>query len=154
MDRHAIRESSEHLLATVLRDAIGSLWVGHRVEPHRFIAGSVDRGAGEVDQLSGGSGADIFYLGDKLGAYYLDLESGIVGYAFISDFDLKDELAFHQTEGIRIVHQQSLDGIDGNGSAIYQDQDLLAFIQKTKIFTKYKMKIFHPNVIADVDEKP
>ncbi|MEC7716037.1 MAG: calcium-binding protein, partial [Actinomycetota bacterium] len=75
----------------------------------RGVDATSSRGAGEVDQLSGGSGADIFYLGDKSGAYYLDLESGIVGYAFISDFDLKDKLAFHQTEGIRIVHQQTLD---------------------------------------------
>ena len=90
---------------------------------------SSTRGSGEVDQLSGGSGADVFYLGDKTGAYYLDLDSGIVGYAYISDFDLKDKLAFHRTKGIRIIRDQKLDGIDGYGSAIYQDQDLVAFVQ-------------------------
>ena len=90
---------------------------------------SSSRGSGEIDQLSGGSGADVFYLGDKAGAYYLDLSSGIVGYAYISDFDLEDKLAFHRTDGIRIVREQTLEGIDGYGSAIYQDQDLVAFVQ-------------------------
>jgi Ca2+-binding RTX toxin-like protein len=43
------------------------------------------RGAGEIDVLDGGAGADVFWLGDTTGSYYLTNQSS--DFAIIKDFD-------------------------------------------------------------------
>ena len=48
-------------------------------------------GAGEVDYLSGGSGKDIFVLGDKTRAYYNDGNAAVNGttdFAYIEDYNV------------------------------------------------------------------
>lgn len=50
---------------------------------------SISRGRGEVDNLSGNAGRDIFALGDAQGAYYLG--GGFNDFAIINDFNAVDD---------------------------------------------------------------
>lgn len=64
-------------------------------------AGTDDAGAGEIDYLIGGGGADTFILGDPAQTFYdddLPLTAGLVDYAAIADFNSQqDKIQLHGT---------------------------------------------------------
>ena len=53
----------------------------------------------------------------------------MVGFAHIVDFDSQDKLALINKDGVRIVRNTTVAGIDGAGVAIFMQDDLVAFIQ-------------------------
>ena len=59
--------------------------------------GSAARGRGSLDRLTGGSGADIFLLGDAQGPYYDDGTSGLgsTDLALITDLTSDDRIQLH-----------------------------------------------------------
>ena len=59
---------------------------------------SVNPGRGEVDRLSGGSGLDVFVLGNAATAFYNDGKPNLTGkqdYALITDFKPTDVIQLH-----------------------------------------------------------
>jgi hypothetical protein len=60
-------------------------------------AGSTLRGRGSLDQLSGGSGDDLFLLGDPLGRFYDDGSTGLGtgDLAVIADFSSGDRIQLY-----------------------------------------------------------
>jgi len=59
---------------------------------------SVNPGRGEVDRLSGGSGLDVFVLGNAATAFYNDGKPNLAGkqdYALITDFKPTDVIQLH-----------------------------------------------------------
>ena len=87
------------------------------------------RGTNERDRLEGGDLSDIFYLGDDYGAYYLDIGDGMVSFAHVVDFDKADKLALANKDGVRIIRNTTVVGVDGVGVGIFMQDDLVAFIQ-------------------------
>ena len=63
--------------------------------------GSAARGRGSLDRLTGGSGADIFLLGDAQGPYYDDGTSGLgsTDLSLITDFTSDDRIQLHGASG-------------------------------------------------------
>jgi Ca2+-binding RTX toxin-like protein len=59
--------------------------------------GSAARGRGSLDRLTGGSGADIFLLGDSQGLYYDDGTTGLgsTDIALITDLSADDRIQLH-----------------------------------------------------------
>ena len=59
--------------------------------------GSAARGRGSLDRLTGGSGADIFLLGDAQGLYYDDGTTGLgsTDMALITDLSADDRIQLH-----------------------------------------------------------
>lgn len=71
--------------------------------------GSTSRGVNEVDNLTGGAGADTFLLGDENGAFYLG--NGFGDFAIIRDFTLgEDQVVLSGSASDYTV----ADGADGN----------------------------------------
>lgn len=64
------------------------------------------RGVGEVDFLSGGTGADQFALGDTRGSYYLG--NGANDFARISDFSSIDKIVLGALQTNQVYQVQSI----------------------------------------------
>lgn len=97
-------------------------------------------GKGTIDVLTGGSGSDLFVLGDARGRFYDDgkgSSSGMTDYARITDFGSDDKI---QLKGVAANYFQSQvtvngvsgDGIfhDSNGNGIFDARDeLIGLVQ-------------------------
>jgi len=102
---------------------------------------SVKLGKGVVDVLTGGSGADVFVLGDERGRFYDDRimnKSGWQDYARITDFGDGDKLQLKGTAAeylqgwISNLNGYSGTGIyhDTNGNGVLDSKDeLIALVQ-------------------------
>lgn len=81
------------------------------------------RGSGEVDELRGDGGADIFVLGDESGRFYDDGDPatpGHDGYAKITDFNpVQDKLKLHGSG--YLLGPSPVAGI--TGTALFHDSD-------------------------------
>ncbi|MCW1886212.1 calcium-binding protein [Luteolibacter flavescens] len=82
------------------------------------------RGAAEIDQLTGGSGADTFVLGDATGRFYDDNVPGTPGhggYARITDFEPAsgDKLVLHGSG--YLLGASPVAGV--SGTALFHDSD-------------------------------
>ena len=60
-------------------------------------SGSVHRGRGSLDRLTGGGGTDLFVLGDASGCFYDDVSPGLgtADLALITDFSSGDVIQLH-----------------------------------------------------------
>ncbi len=83
-------------------------------------------GLGEIDTLSGGSGFNLFVLGDENQSYYIG--GGNEDYALITDFSpTQDQISVHGNSEIQFVDFTF--GELGEGVGIVADNDLIAFLQ-------------------------
>ncbi|MBV6625177.1 MAG: cadherin-like domain-containing protein, partial [Rivularia sp. (in: Bacteria)] len=76
---------------------------------------SLTPGIGERDELSGGTGNDLFILGDSINIYYDDLDTSTNGdndYATITDFNPSEDKA--QLQGTASNYRLEIDGTDTN----------------------------------------
>lgn len=93
-----------------------------------LVGGGFELNSGEKDTLTGGTGADVFILGDSLGAYYEDsFGFGTGSFATITDFN--------SFEGDKIqvfgnIADYSLEPFRGGVDIVYQG-DLIGYIENT-----------------------
>ncbi len=82
----------------------------------------------EYDLLSGGTGADAFFLGDSFGAYYEGF-----GYATITDFNSLegDLIALAGTESSYSLGVQNFSGTNDLDTLIYYNSDLIGVLEDT-----------------------
>ncbi|MBX2863003.1 MAG: hypothetical protein KTR27_05570, partial [Leptolyngbyaceae cyanobacterium MAG.088] len=82
----------------------------------------------EYDVLTGGTGADAFYLGDSFGAYYLDL-----GYATITDFSSVegDLIVLADTASAYSLGTQDISGTSSLDTLVYYNNDLIGVLEDT-----------------------
>ncbi|MBD2103658.1 calcium-binding protein [Leptolyngbya sp. FACHB-261] len=98
-------------------------------------------GQGEIDQLTGGFGADTFVLGDFAEAYYSDANSwglGTQDYALITDFNpWQDQIRLHGSSSDYVIGGSEISGASDLG--IYQIQgssfELIAVLQDTSFWS-------------------
>jgi hypothetical protein len=93
------------LAATIKEPSVGVVTEGNDVIIGTAAAeavtgvpyGSAARGRGSLDRLTGGSGADIFLLGDAQGLYYDDGTTGLgsTDMALITDLSADDRIQLH-----------------------------------------------------------
>ncbi|HWB03714.1 MAG TPA: calcium-binding protein [Verrucomicrobiales bacterium] len=88
-------------------------------------AGEGARGAAEIDQLTGGNGADVFILGDASGRFYDDgnpATNGVEGYAKITDFNpAQDKLRLFGPPSSYLLGPSPIAGV--SGSALFHDSN-------------------------------
>ena len=89
-------------------------------------------GTGEIDILTGGFGADTFFLGNDTQTFYLDVVAGSPpnpgSYATIADFStLEDTITLNGSAGNYAL--RSTTGGLPNGQGIYRNNDLIAIVQ-------------------------
>ncbi len=88
-------------------------------------------GAGEIDTLTGGSGSDIFFIGDDVTTYYTAF--GNSDYAIITDFNLleNDIIALYEGDTYRLDNL-TLPEV-GTGAGVFLttagQNELVAFVQ-------------------------
>jgi len=93
-----------------------------------LFGGGLAFNSGELDTLTGGTGADVFFLGDAFGAYYEDsFGLGEASYATITDFNA---LEGDQIQVFGSINDYSLETFAG-GLDIFYKGDLIAFVQNT-----------------------
>ncbi len=93
-----------------------------------LVGGGFKYNSKELDTLTGGAGADVFILGDSLGAYYLDsfgFEAS--SFATITDFDA---LEGDKIQVFGTSQDYTLSNL-GNGVDILYQGDLIAFVENT-----------------------
>jgi Ca2+-binding RTX toxin-like protein len=90
------------------------------------------RGVGEVDFLSGGTGADQFVLGDTRGSYYLG--NGANDFARIIDFSSNDQFVLGTLQANQVYQSQSTaDGFNlfvRDTTAPASSRDLIANVRR------------------------
>jgi hypothetical protein len=88
-------------------------------------AGDGARGAAEIDQLTGGNGADVFILGDAAGRFYDDgnpVTNGVEGYAKITDFNpAQDKLRLFGPASSYLLGPSPIAGV--SGTALFHDSN-------------------------------
>jgi len=89
-------------------------------------------GVGEIDILRGGTGSDLFVLGDATQAYYNDGQAGTWGtrdFAFIRDFNVSqgDQLQLHG-----VAADYRLQSMGSCGDALFHGDNELIAIVKTR----------------------
>jgi subtilase family serine protease len=83
-------------------------------------------GAGEIDVLQGGFGADEFYLGSATKVFYTS--PTLLDYAEIRDFDLReDTIVLNGSAGNYTLQQTS--GSLPSGQGIYRNNELIGIVQ-------------------------
>jgi Ca2+-binding RTX toxin-like protein len=108
---------------------------------------ATSRGVGEVDFLSGGTGADSFVLGDTSGSYYLGNSAN--DFVRISDFSSIDKIALGTLQANQVYQVQSIaDGFNlfvRDKTAPASSRDLIANVRRnTTGFNKNA-----PDAVAD-----
>jgi glycerophosphoryl diester phosphodiesterase len=107
-------------------------------------SGSLERGRGSVDQLTGGAGADIFNLGDAQGIYYNDGTPGLgtQDLAIITDFTADDRIQLSgSSSGYRLISGRNA-GIRGvridalfTASGNMPEAEAIGFVQGATLAT-------------------
>ncbi len=87
------------------------------------LIGAASRFDVEIDVLTGGTGADLFVVGNYHGNAYKN--SGNDDYAHITDLQAGDKIQVDS--GNYVFHNSPIAGISGTG--IYQDSDLIAIVE-------------------------
>jgi len=76
-------------------------------------------GTGEIDTLSGGSGSDLFVLGNSSGRFYDDRSDSTIGasdYALVTDFKVgEDSLQLRGNASSYYLAASPVSGVDGSG---------------------------------------
>jgi Ca2+-binding RTX toxin-like protein len=87
-------------------------------------------GAGEIDILTGGFGANTFYLGSETQTFYLDFNgtSGNNGYAQITDFSAAEDTIVLNGSAGNYALRATTGGLP-SGQGIYRNNDLIAIVQ-------------------------
>ena len=88
-------------------------------------------GAGEIDTLTGGFGADTFFLGSDTQTFYLDVAvAGPTnpGYAILTDFTTTEDTIVLNGSAGNYSLRATTGGLP-NGQGIYRNNDLIAIVQ-------------------------
>ena len=93
-----------------------------------LVGGGFQLNSNEQDTLTGGSGADVFVLGDSIGAYYEDsFGFGAASYATITDFNA---LEGDKIQVFGNINDYRLEAFGGGLDIVYQG-DIIGFVQNT-----------------------
>jgi Ca2+-binding RTX toxin-like protein len=94
----------------------------------------------EIDRLFGGTGSDLFMLGDTGGTYYLGGRTANgrdASYALIADWSSSDFIQVSKSINYRLVKNKSWLGSSALDTGIYVGNDLIGVIQdSTNISSK------------------